>query len=82
MRIHQCFSFDTFNSLSWEGMEIVKNNKIKNIFVNWKNMVSSIYLLCVYVTVMDFFSTLLRCFSVAIGSLDNSLRFTFDDHSI
>lgn len=62
-------------------MEIVKNNKIKNIFVNWKNVVSNIYLLCVDVTVMDF-STLLRCFSVAIGSLDNSLRFTFDDHSI
>lgn len=60
-------------------MEVVKNNKIKNIFENWNNMVSSIYLLCVYVTVMDFS---LWCFSVAIGSLDNSLRFTFDDHSI
>lgn len=59
-------------------MDIVKNNKNKNIFVNWKEMTSGISPVCFYVTAVDFFNFI----KVAIGSPDNSLGFTFDDHCV
>lgn len=59
-------------------MEFVKNNKIKNIFVNWKDRIFGILFVCLYVIVVDFFNFI----KVVISFLDNFLGFIFDDYCV